>query len=231
MATQPKTMAPAKNKPVAQLPDADKPDEARALADLALQPGVNGAVVVSEYVKVLGELHLGSLVLSLNEGVAAVNAGDMSGAEAMLYTQAQALQSMFMHFSRRALKQEYQKNLESFLRMALKAQNQCRMTLETLAMLKNPPVVIAKQANINNGGQQQVNNGGTTPATTTCGGTIRAGASAHAAKPKSDQIELLESGSAAATLPGSAQNRTGRRRRAYDDSEKSRSLGPAAGVP
>ena len=33
------------------------------------------------------------------------------------------------------------------------------MTLETLATIKNPPVVFARQANINNGGQQQVNNG------------------------------------------------------------------------
>ena len=45
------------------------------------------------------------------------------------------------------------------MRMAMKAQNQCRMTLETLATIKNPPVVFARQANINNGGQQQVNNG------------------------------------------------------------------------
>lgn len=49
------------------------------------------------------------------------------------------------------------------MRIALKAQNQSRMTLETLAAIKNPPVVFAKQANINQGnGNQQVNNG--TPA-------------------------------------------------------------------
>ena len=45
------------------------------------------------------------------------------------------------------------------MRLALKAQGQCRATLETLAAIKNPPVVFARQANINNGGQQQVNNG------------------------------------------------------------------------
>jgi hypothetical protein len=43
-----------------------------------------------------------------------------------------------------------------------KAQNQCRMTLETLSTIKNPPVVYAKQANIAHG-PQQVNNG-TAPA-------------------------------------------------------------------
>jgi hypothetical protein len=46
--------------------------------------------------------------------------------------------------------------------MALKAQNQCRMTLETLAAMKHPPVVFARQANIASG-PQQVNNGVTAP--------------------------------------------------------------------
>ena len=43
------------------------------------------------------------------------------------------------------------------MRLALKAQAQCTRTLEVLAAIKNPPVVIAKQANIAQ--QQQVNNG------------------------------------------------------------------------
>ena len=66
--------------------------------------------------------------------------------------------------ARRATAQEYLKTWEAYLRMAMKAQNQCRMTLETLAMIKNPPTVFAKQANINHGGQQQVNNGAAPPA-------------------------------------------------------------------
>ena len=44
------------------------------------------------------------------------------------------------------------------MKLALKAQNQCRMTLETLAAIKNPPVIYARQANFANG-PQQVNNG------------------------------------------------------------------------
>jgi hypothetical protein len=40
----------------------------------------------------------------------------------------------------------------------LKAQSQCRATPETLATIKNPPVLFAKQANIATG-PQQVNNG------------------------------------------------------------------------
>jgi hypothetical protein len=44
------------------------------------------------------------------------------------------------------------------MRLAFKAQSQCRATLETLATIKNPPVLFAKQANIA-AGHQQVNNG------------------------------------------------------------------------
>ena len=48
------------------------------------------------------------------------------------------------------------------MRMALRAQSQCRATLETLATIKNPPIVYAKQANFA-AGHQQVNNGVTAP--------------------------------------------------------------------
>lgn len=65
--------------------------------------------------------------------------------------------------------------METLLRLALKAQTQCRATLETLAAIKNPPVIFAKQANIANG-QQQINN--VSPAT-------------HAGENENQQNELL----------------------------------------
>jgi hypothetical protein len=34
------------------------------------------------------------------------------------------------------------------MRLALRAQGQCRATLETLAVMKSPPTVFARQANI-----------------------------------------------------------------------------------
>jgi hypothetical protein len=178
----PGTVAPKK---VAQIVECEKPDEARALADLALRPSVNAALVLRAYSTPVGELDTAALALSLSEEVNNLWAGDMKRAEAMLITQAQALQGMFMHLARRAANQDQMKHYESFFRMGLKAQNQCRMTLETLALLKNPPVVFAKQANINNGGQQQVNNGGAPPSTPARTGT-------HAQETKSDQPELLE---------------------------------------
>lgn len=135
------------------------PDRAEMAAKAALLPSVNAAVVIAEYSDPLGQHDWVLLGKALGETIGEVQAGDMRRPEAMLYAQAAALQSIFMNFSRRALNQDYQAHLESFFRMAMKAQNQCRMTLETLATIKNPPVVFAKQANINNGGQQQVNNG------------------------------------------------------------------------
>jgi len=56
---------------------------------------------------------------------------------------------------------EYLGAMETYLKLALRAQSQCRATLETLAAIKNPPVVFAKQANIAN--NQQVNNGEAVP--------------------------------------------------------------------
>lgn len=47
---------------------------------------------------------------------------------------------------------------ERLMRLALKAQSNCRATAEALALMQNPPTVFARQANIANG-PQQVNNG------------------------------------------------------------------------
>jgi hypothetical protein len=182
--------APIAGKVAVKFADTDAdPVESAAVAKFVLRPSVNAAVLVKDYGKTFGDLDLAALVGTVDEGINVVNAGDMSRVEGMLYAQAQALQTMFMNFSRRSLAQEYQATLESYFRMAMKAQNQCRMTLETLATIKNPPVVIARQANINNGGQQQVNNGA--PAATDPSSSASRGC-AHAADSESPRTELLE---------------------------------------
>lgn len=160
-------------------------EKSESLANMALRPSVNAAVVVVSYSKPIGvkDDDIGALIDRLNEGVKDVWASDMKQAEAMLFGQAHALQAIFMSLARRATTQEDLKQWEAFLRMALKAQNQCRMTLETLATIKNPPVVITRQANINNGGQQQVNNG-VEP--------VSGQAHAHAANVQAAPTKLLE---------------------------------------
>lgn len=184
MATK-KPAAKAAGKKEARPAAAPDPEKSEALATMALRPSVNAAAVIASYGKPLGikQDDIGFLVNRLADDVKDVWAGDTKRAEAMLFGQAHALQSMFMELARRATAQEYLKQWEAYLRMALKAQNQCRMTLETLATIKNPPVVFARQANINNGGQQQVNNGAAPPP---------AEALAHAANMQAAPTGLLE---------------------------------------
>lgn len=133
----------------------------RAEADLAAAGLVSSAgLVVGFSRQQLGELSLTDLVHSLKASGEAVNRNDLSGPEQMLNSQAIALNAMFAELARRSLTNmgEYLDASERYMRLALKAQSQCRATLETLAAIKNPPVVYAKQANFANG-PQQVNNG------------------------------------------------------------------------
>lgn len=113
-------------------------------------------------------LSLTDMVDSLREHGDAVNRGDLSSAERMLSAQAVALNAIFGEMARRASLSmgEHLPATEAYLRLALKAQGQCRATVETLAALKNPPVVFARQANITSG-PQQVNNGLSSPHTGT----------------------------------------------------------------
>jgi hypothetical protein len=135
-------------------------------------------------------MSLTECALVLKDAAHAVNGGDLSGAESMLTAQAAALNAIFGELARRSAMNmgEHLGATESYMRLALKAQGQCRATLETLAAIKNPPVVFARQANINNGGQQQVNNGAAPNAADSA--QVRAGA--HAANSQPAQSELLE---------------------------------------
>jgi hypothetical protein len=73
------------------------------------------------------------------------------------YSQAHALQAVFVDALRQVKEHGWFSNSEAYMRMALKAQSNCRATIETLAAIKNPSVVFARQANIAQG-PQQVNN-------------------------------------------------------------------------
>jgi hypothetical protein len=99
-----------------------------------------------------------ALLEQLRQQSALINSGDMKQAESMLINQATALQSLFSRLTERGMNCDQVASFEANMRMALRAQSQCRATLETLATIKNPPIVYAKQANISNG-PQQVNNG------------------------------------------------------------------------
>jgi hypothetical protein len=105
-----------------------------------------------------GALSVAGIRAALVEQIDEVAKGNMARPEAMLLCQAHTMDFLFSELVQKAKCQEHMPNYEGFFRLALRAQNQCRMTLETLANIKNPPVVFAKQANISQG-HQQINNG------------------------------------------------------------------------
>lgn len=78
----------------------------------------------------------------------------------MLMAQAHTLDAIFNNLMRRASGYMGQNSdaVERYMKFGLRAQSQCRATLETLAYIKNPPMVIARQANLTTA-PQQVNNG------------------------------------------------------------------------
>jgi len=143
--------------------DADKTDPnvtAKNYATLVISPELAAYRVIAgaEHASMTDTVDVPTLVQTLREQGAAANRNDLSQAEAMLMNQATALQTLFARMAERATGAEYMPNFEIFMRTALKAQSQCRATLETLAAIKNPPLVYAKQANITTG-PQQINNG------------------------------------------------------------------------
>jgi hypothetical protein len=127
-----------------------------AIARTLTQPAIQAASTIQLWQADVSEVN--ALARTLSSQIDAVNNGNMNRPEAMLLAQAHTLDELFNNLARRAYKQSYLQQYETYLRLALKAQTQCRATLETLAAIKNPPVIFAKQANISSG-HQQVNNG------------------------------------------------------------------------
>ncbi len=130
----------------------------RAIARQLLAPSVQAASTIHTLEKT--DYDILGFIDELRGQVAAVHSGDMKRSEAMLITQAHTLNELFNNLTRRAAGNmgEYINAAETYFRLALKAQSQCRATLETLSTVKNPPVIYARQANVTTG-PQQVNNG------------------------------------------------------------------------
>ncbi len=141
-------------------------DEAQGKALIAHEiirsPSIQNAIGMHAWGKFAGEADLSELVRDLQVRTEKVQGGDLRQLEAMLFGQAMTLQTVFTNLSHRASSAEYLKQFSVYMGLALRAQSQCRATLEALAEIKNPhprPVAFVKQANIS-GGHQQVNNHG-----------------------------------------------------------------------
>jgi hypothetical protein len=143
---------------------ADDTKEAAITAAL-INPATLSAVTLQQ---LNPQLNVNALIAELALQVDAVSAGRLDRPETMLLAQAQTLDGLFHALVRKAIGEDRLLQCEAHMRLAMKAQSQCRTTLEALAEIKNPrSVAFVKQANIA-AGNQQVNNGDNV--------TVRAGA-------------------------------------------------------
>jgi len=133
----------------------------RLLAEVGFSPcGANANTARTYALDFAGELHITDAIAVMQAKAARVQRGDLSEVEATLAAQAVALDSIFNGLAKRAAQNmgSYMGATETYLRLALKAQAQCRATLETLAEVKYPKApTFVRQQNV--AYQQQVNNG------------------------------------------------------------------------
>lgn len=130
-------------------------------AHMALMSSVSGAAVIHAYQgNVIGkDIDMTFLANQLADTFIEIKNGDLLDLEAMLGSQAMALQTIFTSLAREASSQKDYRGLECVLRLALKAQTQSRVTISALVDLKFPrQATFVTQANIAHG-PQQVNNG------------------------------------------------------------------------
>jgi hypothetical protein len=114
--------------------------ESVTYARTALRPSVRAAITTQAYSKQLGELDLTAVVDELATQNAALSKGDMARSEAMLLSHAHTLDAIFHELVRRA-GLNMGKSLDAveiYMRLGLRAQGQCRATLQTLAEIKEP---------------------------------------------------------------------------------------------
>ena len=134
----------------------------RQITELGLSPVVSNAITTMNFSKAAyGEINITDAIDILREKNARINAGDLSDVEATLSAQAVTLNTMFNELARRAALNmgEHMNATEMYMRLAFKAQSQCRTTLETLAEIKYPKAAtFVRQQNV--AYQQQVNNEG-----------------------------------------------------------------------
>lgn len=143
-------------------PDDKAKKRAKLVAQFAVVGSVMNAATMADYARsTFGDLDSLACNDAIEEQAKKVINGDLSRLERTLTAQALALDAMFNNFARRAALNigEYIQAADTYARLAMKAQAQCRATIETIAEIKQPrAVAFVKQANIAHG-HQQVNNG------------------------------------------------------------------------
>lgn len=138
------------------------PDEtgAQAMARRFLQPSLKNAAAASGFIgKMFGDgderpgLH--DYATHVQAVAKAAESGDIGMASQMLAAQAVALDAMFAELARRTAMNmgDYLNASERYGRLALKAQSNCRATLEALVKLHQPREQTVRHVHVNEGGQ------------------------------------------------------------------------------
>jgi len=161
-----------------------KPGERKEVAEARaiLRPTVQAAITLQGFSDAFGDVELQGLVVALTEQTKATNGGDSGRAKAMLTTQAHTLDALFHTLARRAGRNmgEYTGAANIYMKLALRAQSQCRATWEAVSAIQHPPLAnYVGQANIAHG-HQQVNN------------AVADNKPSHTRKKKKPENELLE---------------------------------------
>jgi hypothetical protein len=142
-----------------------KPGETdqRALARSLLDPLAIASLTLANIDNGQVGLELNALIAELQSHASDATAGKLERSEATMTAHIHTLDALFNKLVLQSLinaNAGYPDAAETYMRLAFKAQSQCRSTVETLAEMKNPaPVAFVRQANIANGPQQVVNNG------------------------------------------------------------------------
>ncbi len=136
----------------------DGVSEDRTIAEAFLSTEtMNASAIVNWGQRWHGDLSLNDSIAILREKAEKVRCGDLSDMEATLVSQARTLDTIFSNLAARAANTQNVDLMEKYLRLALKAQAQCRTTVEALHEMKYPhqAFFIGQQYNAE---QQQVNN-------------------------------------------------------------------------
>jgi hypothetical protein len=147
---------------------------ARAVAEVALSSYATNGLTTQAFTDKFGDLDIQEVIGVMKGRQAQVRSGDLELLENMLTAQVFTLNALFNKLAQRSGLNmgEHLGAADTYMRLALKAQSQCRSTIEAINEIKNPSsATFVRQANIGNA--VQVNNGANNPTSTHAGAHAR----------------------------------------------------------
>ncbi len=132
---------------------------ARVMVGPYLRHGIVGTTISGKMVGTLpGEPKMDDFAKVIKRNANEALKGDLTIASEILTAQALTLDSIFTEMARRSAINmgDYIKASETYMRVALKAQANCRATLEALAKLHQPREQTVRHVHVNEGGQAVV---------------------------------------------------------------------------